>query len=109
MNEISVENIKAWIQTVGLKEAFLLYQMDELMENISRMIKGEKWVKLSYLELHENLSFWSMCTLKRLIHVLEDQGYIVSTNWNESTFDKSKWYTLNYQKLKKLDPIHIRM
>ncbi|WP_223593604.1 hypothetical protein [Neobacillus bataviensis] len=104
-NEISVEDIKAWIHGIGLKEAFMLYQLHKLLENKSKMIKGEKWVNITYDELHEELCIWSKSTIKRLIHGLEDHGYIVSANWNESKLNKSKWYTINYQKLKKLDPI----
>ncbi|MGG3468997.1 hypothetical protein ABES02_16135 [Neobacillus pocheonensis] len=104
-NEISVEDIKAWIHSIGLKEAFMLYQLHKLLENKSQLIKGEKWVNITYDELHEELCIWSKSTIKRLVHFLENNGYIVSANWNESKLDKSKWYTLNYQKLKKLDPV----
>ncbi|MDN3015772.1 hypothetical protein PH210_06070 [Paenibacillus sp. BSR1-1] len=104
VEEISVENINSWILSIGLKEAFLLYQLHKLIENKGHLIKGEKWVNITYDELHEHLSIWSKSSIKRLVHLLEEKGYIVSANWNESKLDKSKWYTLNYQKLKKLDP-----
>ncbi|MGG1674242.1 hypothetical protein ACIFOT_00665 [Neobacillus sp. NRS-1170] len=105
MEEISVENINSWILSIGLKEAFLLYQFHKLIENKGHLIKGEKWVNITYDELHEHLSIWSKSSIKRLVHLLEEKGYIVSANWNELKLDKSKWYTLNYQKLlKKLDP-----
>ncbi|MEH7333139.1 hypothetical protein V7161_10920 [Neobacillus drentensis] len=108
VKEISVENINSWILSIGLKEAFLLYQLHKLIENKGQLIKSEKWVTITYDELHEHLSIWSKSSIKRLVHLLEEKGYIVSANWNESKLDKSRWYTLNYQKLKRLDPYTYR-
>ncbi|MEH7072573.1 hypothetical protein [Neobacillus drentensis] len=43
-----------------------------------------------------------MSTIKRTIHSLERQGFLISGNWNKVILDQTKWYTINYEKLAEL-------
>jgi uncharacterized phage protein (TIGR02220 family) len=49
------------------------------------------------------MPFWSERTIKRSIKSLEDQGYLLSANYNRLTMDKTKWYSVNYEKLAELE------
>ena len=50
-----------------------------------------------------NLRFGQEKRYERTIRSLEDQGYLQSANHNRSKQDKTKWYTINYEKLAELD------
>ncbi|HDG5469378.1 TPA: DnaD domain protein, partial [Staphylococcus aureus] len=41
--------------------------------------------------------FWSLITIKRTIYSLEKQNLLLIGNYNKAKFDKTKWYTINYQ------------
>ena len=53
----------------------------------------------TYQGLQEQLSFWSADTIKRVIRRLEKVGYLFSANYNRSQMDKTKWYSINYEKV----------
>lgn len=45
------------------------------------------------------LSFWSIETIKRVIRRLEQNGYLFAANYNRFKMDKTKWYSINYEKV----------
>ncbi|WP_254119113.1 conserved phage C-terminal domain-containing protein [Bacillus sp. FJAT-29790] len=51
------------------------------------------------------LPFWSESTIKRTIKSLENQGYLISGNFNRSKMDQTKWYSIDYEKLGELERV----
>ncbi|HDE3362671.1 TPA: DnaD domain protein, partial [Staphylococcus aureus] len=51
----------------------------------------------SYPEWQKQFPFWSLITIKRTIYSLEKQNLLLIGNYNKAKFDKTKWYTINYQ------------
>ena len=49
------------------------------------------------------MPFWSESTIKRTIKSLEEQGYLLSANYNRLKMDKTKWYSIDYEKLAELE------
>ena len=45
------------------------------------------------------LSFWSVITIKRTVYSLEKQNLLYVGNYNKAKFDKTKWYSINYETL----------
>ncbi|MCL6570111.1 MAG: hypothetical protein K6T88_00310 [Bacillus sp. (in: Bacteria)] len=86
---------------IGINEAIVLQLIEELMKKRTHVIKGKKWINRTYSELQEDLSFWSVSTIKRTIRSLEKQGYLDSAKWNATKYDMSKWYTINFEILEK--------
>ena len=57
----------------------------------------------TYEEWRKQLPFWSVSTIKRTIHSLEMKGLLLSDNFNEMKMDKTKWYSIDYDKLQELE------
>ena len=55
-----------------------------------------------YNEWQEQFTFWSPKTVKRIILKLENNGIVLSGNYNQQKTDRTKWYTINYDKVQEL-------
>ncbi|WP_199880556.1 replication protein [Bacillus massiliglaciei] len=84
---------------LGLKEAIILQAIHYWLERSKHHIDGRTWVYNTYQGWHEQLPFLSAETIKRTIRGLEKNGYLLSANYNRLKLDKTKWYTINYEKL----------
>jgi uncharacterized phage protein (TIGR02220 family) len=87
----------------GLREAIILQQIHYwLTKKGAHVIEGRKWIYNTYQEWQKQFPFWSDTTIKRSFLNLEKQGLLISGNWNTFKMDKTKWYTINYEKLELL-------
>lgn len=81
---------------VGLNESIILQQLHYWLDKSKHVKDGRRWVYNSYADWQEQFPFWSEATIKRTITKLENQGYILTGNYNKKAFDRTKWYTINY-------------
>ncbi|CAH2714773.1 hypothetical protein BACCIP111895_01949 [Neobacillus rhizosphaerae] len=88
---------------IGLNEAVVLQQVHFWLTISKHKYEGKRWVYNTYLDWQKQLPFWSVSTIKRTIHSLERQGYLISGNWNVVKLDQTKWYTIDYLKLEELE------
>ena len=88
---------------IGLNQAIVIQQFHYWLLSSKHTIDGRKWIYNSYKEWELQFTFWSGKTVERTIRSLEDQGYLQSANHNRTKQDKTKWYTINYEKLAELD------
>lgn len=88
---------------IGLNESVVLQQIHYWLSTSSHMVKGRKWIYNTYQQWQKQFPFWSESTIKRTIHSLEKKGFLISENWNTSKMDKTKWYTIDYEKLNSLE------
>ncbi|OIK11926.1 hypothetical protein BIV60_17225 [Bacillus sp. MUM 116] len=88
---------------IGLNEAIVLQQLHYWVNKSTHIIEGRKWIYNTYNDWQEQFSFWSLSTIKRVFRSLEDQGFLLSGNWNKSKMDKTKWYTIDYERLEELE------
>ncbi|MCH6265342.1 conserved phage C-terminal domain-containing protein [Neobacillus citreus] len=102
INENPVMIIPSLAVKIGLNEAVILQQIHYWVHGSRHVIEGRKWIFNTYKDWQEQLPFWSESTIKRAIHSLEKQGLLLSGNWNRSKMDKTKWYTIDYQRLEEL-------
>ena len=84
---------------LGLNEAIILQQMNYWLKKSSNTIDGRKWIYNTYKSWQEQFSFYSVSTIRRTIGSLESSGLVISANHNKAGFDKTKWYTIDYQAL----------
>ncbi len=91
-------------KAVGLNEAIFLQQLHYWTQGKSGKARdGRLWVYNTYEEWAEQLPFWSIRTIRRIVGELEQRGLVVSTsNYNSQKMDRTKWYSLNYAKLELL-------
>ncbi|PID16978.1 hypothetical protein CSV63_03560 [Sporosarcina sp. P34] len=78
---------------IGLNESMFLQQIHELSFGPHDTVEGTQWVRRSYKEWHNVMSFWSMATIIRAIRKLEKSGYIRSMRQNFG----EKMYLVDYE------------
>ncbi len=88
---------------IGLNESIILqqihYWLEKKKEHNTDYHDGHYWVYNTYEQWHEQFSFWSIMTIRRTITKLESSQLLLSAKYNKAGFDKTKWYTINYQAL----------
>ncbi|MDR7002989.1 conserved phage C-terminal domain-containing protein [Neobacillus niacini] len=103
LNESIMIVLPSLARKIGLNEALILQQIHYWVQKSSHVIEGKTWIYNTYQQWQQQFSFWSLSTIKRTIRSLEDQGLLLSGNWNQSKMDKTKWYTIDYEQLETLE------
>lgn len=87
---------------LGVSESIILQQMSYWLEKSTHIIEGTPWIFNSYANWQKQLPFFCESTIRRLIKKLEDMGIILSANFNKCKMDKTKWYSIDYDALNRL-------
>ncbi len=89
---------------VGLNEAIFLQQLHYWLQGkAAKERDGRVWIYNTYEEWHQQLPFWSVMTIRRIVGGLEQQGIVRSTTrYNQHRVDRTKWYTIDYAVLDRL-------
>ncbi|GGN66371.1 conserved phage C-terminal domain-containing protein [Oceanobacillus indicireducens] len=87
---------------IGLNEAILLQQMHFWIQKRKNIIDDISWVYNTYAGWAEQFPFWSESTIKRTVRSLENQNLLLVGNFNKLKIDNTKWYSINYQELKRM-------
>lgn len=103
INENPVLILPSLAEKLGLNEAVLLQQIHFWLKMSRNKKEGRTWVYNTYKDWQSQMPFWSNATIGRTIRSLEEKGLLISGNFNASKMDKTKWYTIDYQKLEELD------
>ena len=98
---------KKLAKAIGLNEAIVLNQLHYWIEKNKRagnnFHDGRYWVYNSYEDWQENdFEYWSVDTIKRTFTKLEKMGLVISGNYNKMPMDRTKWYTIDYEKMEDL-------
>lgn len=97
--------IRELAERIGLNEAIVVQQVHYWIEKNKAYDRnkrdGRYWTYNTYSEWQKQFPFWSMSTVKRIISGLESQGILLSSNYNKSSIDRTKWYTIDYDTLSK--------
>ena len=113
-NELFVDKSKTLIINTDLalvlgdlNEAIVLNQLNYWL-GINRkagknFIDDRYWVYNSYSDWKaKDFPYWSEKTIQRTFTRLENKGVVVSANYNKLAIDKTKWYTIDTEKLQEL-------
>lgn len=92
---------------IGLNESLILQQIHYWLEinkkaNSNRR-DGYYWTYNSYEEWTKQFPFWCSKTIQRAITNLETMKLLVSSNYNKSKIDRTKWYRIDYKVLEILE------
>lgn len=98
---------KTLAREIGLNEALVLQQINYWIEINKRSgnnyFDGRYWTYNSIRAWHENdFDYMSIDTVKRTFSKLEKMGYLIIGNFNKDPRDKTKWYSINDEKLEEL-------
>src|SRR4051812_33485996 len=95
-------------QAIGEKEALLLYQLRYWMgvneANGQNLVDGRYWTFDSYPKWQErDFPHWSIDTVKRTFRKLEKMNLLISSqSLNKRGYDRTKWYTINFEAFEEL-------
>jgi hypothetical protein len=84
---------------IGLNEAIILQQLHYWLQKSEHFYEGRRWIYNTYQQWVEQFPFWSEKTIKRTITSLESKGYVITGNFNKAGFDRTKWYSIDYDLL----------
>ena len=99
INEPPLQVLPSLAKEIGLNEAIVLQQMHYWLLKSSNEFKGVKWFYKTLEEWQTEFPFWSAMTIRRTLGSLEKQKIIKIGNFNKKKFDKTKWYTIDYQRV----------
>lgn len=99
---ILVDRVLATI--LGLNEAIVLQQVHYWLVNNEKnninFKNGRYWTFNSMKKWREEtFPFLGMDALRRAFGNLEKKGILITGNFNQKGYDRTKWYTIDYQKL----------
>ena len=104
INEPPLQVLPSLAGKLGLNGAIFLQQVHYWISMpTAREREGRRWVYNSLPQWQEQFPFWSEDTIQRTIAALEKQGVLLSGNYNERAFDKTKWYSIDYAALDALE------
>ncbi|AXK19153.1 hypothetical protein [Bacillus sp. COPE52] len=89
----------ALAEQLGLNEAIVLQQVHYWIEKSNHYHDGRYWVYNTIEKWNEQFQWWGKSTIKRLFGSLEKDGYLLSGNYNKAGFDRTKWYSIDYERL----------
>ena len=89
---------------VGLQEAIVLQQLHywhEINKRDNRNFHDESYCSYNnYRQWQaDEFVFWSESQIKRIFQSLEKRGLIYVGNYNHEKIDRTKWYSVNYDKI----------
>ena len=98
---------KALAREIGLNEALVLQQINYWIEinkkSGNNYFEGRYWTYNSIRAWHEkDFDYMSLDTVKRTFSKLEKKGFLLVGHYNKDPRDKTKWYTINEEKLEEL-------
>lgn len=94
-------------EMIGLNESIILQQIHYWIlknrEDDRNFYENRYWTYNSIEGWKEEcFKFWSTDTIKRSFKSLEEKGLLYVGNYNKDPRDRTKWYSVNYEKLEKL-------
>ena len=111
-NERSIPLYPTLAHTFGVQCAIILQQIRYWMQTFRdaeerqsadkrpHYHEGRWWVYNTYEQWQaDNFGFWSKRTIQRHISTLEEMGVLISAEFNKSTGDRTKWYSIDFDKM----------
>lgn len=94
---------------VGINEAVILQQIHywcEVNRKAGRNFHdGRYWTYNTFDQWSDEFPWLSKRHIQNLFAKLEKDGYLISGNYNQMKMDRTKWYTLDYDKIKQNQPL----
>jgi hypothetical protein len=110
MSSVLINEIPIFFQSnlalkIGVNEAIFVERLRYLLNpKFNKNIReGKNWVYNTYAQWLEIFPFWSRNTLVRTIQSVEKKELVTSFNMCRDKSNRTKWYTLNYEKLDSLE------
>lgn len=94
---------------IGLNESLVFLQIEYWIAISDNERDGRKWTYQSTSAMKEQaFSFWSEDTIQRAIKSLVRKNLIIEGEYNKKSYDRTKWYAINFEGVEKLESISVR-
>ncbi|QQB05836.1 DnaD domain-containing protein [Macrococcoides caseolyticum] len=109
MDEHPIQVMPTLASHIGLNEAIILQQMHYWLSKSNHKHDGRMWIYNTVKGWAEQFPFWSESTIKRAINNLIKKELVLIGNYNKAKFDKTLWYSIDYEKLDELERVNNRL
>lgn len=103
INEEPMQVLPALATAIGLNEAIVIQQIHYWLNKSKIVINNQKWVYNTFEDWHKQFPFWSIRTLKSVFQNLIKMDLLNAKQLSKDKFDKTNYYTINYQKLQNIE------
>lgn len=85
-------------------QAIILQQIHYWLQKSNKVIDGRRWVYNSMNDWLKQFPWVkSRTTLNTKFNKLEKSGLLITSNYNKAGFDKTKWYSIDYDALSEIE------
>lgn len=103
IDDYPIQVLPKLAKEIGLNEAIVLQQIHYWLNKRTHLKDGKYWTYGSMVTWQrDQFFFWSVNTVKRTFASLEKQNLLIIGNYNRAGFDKTKWYSVNYETLEQV-------
>lgn len=105
INEQPLQFLPTLAKALGNSDkALILQQINYWLNNPNsgKEVNGHKWIRNTVNEWHQQFPWIAEKTVQRYLKDLEGKGILVARNLNKLKFDRTKWYTIDFDELDKL-------
>ena len=99
IDEPPLQVLPSLAREIGLNEAIMLQQIHYWLLKSGNEFEGARWFYKTLEDWQTEFPFWSAMTIRRTLGSLEKQKIIKIGNFNKKKFDKTKWYTIDYERV----------
>lgn len=86
----------------NINEAIMLQQIQYWLQKSKNEYKGRKWIYNTISEWHEQFPWLTDRSIKARFDSLRKKGIIITANLNKNSFDRTNWYSIDYDALDKI-------
>lgn len=86
------------VAKIGFNEAVILQQIHYWLLKSDKVHDGRVWTYNTIAQWQKQFSYMSTKTIERTMKSLKNQGVLITGNYNKENYDKTIWYTIDYDK-----------
>lgn len=86
----------------NINEAIILQQLQYWLTRSKKTYNNRKWIYNSVRDWQKQFPWLSKTAITNRLNSLEEKGIIITANLNKRRFDRTKWYSIDYDKLNSL-------
>jgi hypothetical protein len=108
LNDAQARLCPALALEIGLNESIIFLQLEFLIAIKGTVIEERRWLRMPIRELELQFPFWSVPTINRAILSLIKSQLLLEGKFNERTYDKARWFSINLDVAAGLSSIAIK-
>ncbi len=96
LDEYPLIVIPSLAKAVGINGAIILQQLHYWLQKSKNVEDGEVWRYQTYDDWSKEMPWLSAVGVRKILKKLEQDGYIITGNYNKRKMDKTIWYRIAY-------------